>query len=93
MFSLVRHVRRPFWKELLDLLFAGYIFTTAQDIKDTVDGLFFLIASDEAGTIYQVKHETITLRLAVPDWQPALKISFKRVVIDGYRYRMARRLL
>ncbi|MDO5094778.1 MAG: hypothetical protein Q4D79_15425 [Propionibacteriaceae bacterium] len=46
VFSVVRHVRRPFWKELLDLLFAGYIFTTAQDIKDTVDGLFFLIASD-----------------------------------------------
>lgn len=74
-----------FWDIILDSALSFY-----QDL--TGNKVFYLLASDDKGTILDIKNGKIVEEISVPDWSKEQKHHFKKAVIGDYVYKKFRKL-
>lgn len=92
VYSLVRRERRSFLKEFIDVVLAEGLFGNTKDLADNTSAPFFLVASEQGGTIVRVRDGEVVDTLRVGTWSPADKETFKSVNINGHNYRKVARL-
>jgi hypothetical protein len=93
VFSLSRVKLRNPLLSFLDVVVSGGALTSAADVADTASVSVFLVDSQHKATIVQLQDGRVTDTIDVPDWTPerstayrTQRLSFKGLVVDGYRY-------
>lgn len=92
VYSLVRRERRPFYKDLLDVIFTQGLFSEGKDLVANTSAPFYLIANENGGTIVRLRDGEVVDMLRVGTWQPSDKERFKSVNINGHNYRKVARI-